>query len=146
MKIRKNLLIYPIFQKKLLFYNILICGSMLVLMGLTSILTYYKYSQLGLQANLPKDHPYYEFLSAYLIDTLKLSTFVFIILSIASSYIYLKLSNQIAGPILRLKSYFQNFSSSEKQSKLRFRHDDYFSDLPDDINNALDRWGKISQD
>lgn len=142
---RIKLFIYPEFQKKLLAYNFVILLFVNVAIILSGAIVFYRYKELGLKAGLKQNHPYFEFISAYLNDTLMTSLIIFILVSIISTFIYLKLSNKIAGPIVRLFNFFKSFDDIEKQDALRFREDDFFSDLPNSINSTLNRWGKINK-
>jgi nitrogen fixation/metabolism regulation signal transduction histidine kinase len=47
------------------------------------------------------------------------------------------LSNQIAGPIYRLRMHLQKVEVTGELEEITFRKNDYFSDLADDFNKAV---------
>lgn len=49
------------------------------------------------------------------------------------------LSHRAAGPLFRLKKYFSDISSGGKVVPLTFRKNDYFQDVTEVINSALDK-------
>jgi hypothetical protein len=62
---------------------------------------------------------------------------------LASSVLTLILSHRLAGPIVRLKKFFEALGQKgDSPSTLQFRKMDFFSDLPPVINHSLEELQK----
>lgn len=48
-------------------------------------------------------------------------------------------SNRFAGPIYRLRTVLKKLANGERVGPIKFRDDDYWQDLADDFNRALER-------
>lgn len=136
---RKKLLIYPKFQLTLLALNV-------VSIVMTNLVFYlfvnqsYKDLRLeGIDNNLPIDHAYFQFLDyqwkiifKYLGLAMGINILLFGVFTII-------LSNKLAGPIIRLHSYFKNIILGQRPvPSVFFRKGDFFRDLPPLINEAVD--------
>jgi hypothetical protein len=138
LKFRKRLLVYPQFQLILISVNsILILGSF----GLTlweASRTFKEFQQIGQTIRLPENHAYFkliDFQASSLYSNMILAFFAAIALS---AVVTLVLSHRLAGPIVRLRSYFLDIAKTGKvRGALNFRHGDYFGDLPTAVNGAL---------
>ncbi len=134
---RKNLLIYPKFQLTFLFVNLVILLSTILFVKIQISRTYEYLGKLGAEANLEKGHPYYGFVSLQettLTQNLWIATVVSAIISIILTLI---LSHRISGPFTRLKSYFKAITETAEVKPLKFRKGDFFSDVPQIINDAF---------
>ena len=56
-----------------------------------------------------------------------------------STVCFLFLSHRLAGPVVRLKGYFAGIANGQPVKPVNFRKGDFFSDLPPQINGALQR-------
>ena len=139
----RNILVYPKFQ-----LTLLACNSLVFIF--TALLIHWKVSEtfeqllnIGHQLNLPENHAYYSFITRSH-DLLNLNlnwAFTFSLFLVIA--ITLLLSHKVVGPIYNLKNYFLRLQKTdEKRSPLRFRKGDYFSELPEVINQSLERVGK----
>ncbi len=134
---RKKLLIYPKFQLIFLFVNLAILLSTILFVKIQISRTYAYLNKLGAEASLEAGHPYFEFVSLQettLTRNLWIAAIVSAIVSIISTLI---LSHRIAGPFTRLKSYFKGISETAEVKPLKFRKGDFFSDVPQMINDAF---------
>jgi hypothetical protein len=138
-KIRTNYMIYPSFQWVLISSNLLI---ILIISGFTYLQTYRSQvhlMNLGEKIKLPTNHPYFNFIN-HQYDTLYMYLVVgFLVGLLVSFIITLLLSHKFAGPLVRLKKYFQEMGSNGEVKPLTFRKGDYLEDLAPEINNALDK-------
>lgn len=135
--VRFRVLIYPKFQLTLVAANaavlILVCG----IIALQSWRSMERLQELGVKAGLNPDHPYFEFLS------LQARTFYSNLASgcvaafVLSSIVIVLLSHRMAGPLIRLRRYFEDLKATGELKPLSFRHGDYFSDLPEVINDGI---------
>lgn len=135
---RKHLLIYPKFQLLLVAINLMLSiGIFLVTLFQTSR-SFAKFEEIGHAIKLTEDHPYFkliQFQETNLYSHLILS-FCFAVL--IASFGTLVISHRLAGPLVRVKSYFKEISAEKKvKGPLKFREGDFFSDLPPAINEAL---------
>lgn len=136
---RKKWLIYPAFQIRLMVVQGLILVGAFLLAALEVHQAFDHLRNLGTQVHLPEGHPYYQFLriqARELTGRLWIAAFGGAVISVFAS---LLLSHRVAGPIVRLVGYFRQIRIEKKIIQdLRFRKGDYFSDLPEQINGALD--------
>lgn len=136
---RKKILIYPKFQITLLANSVFIFLLVTVFMSFELYLAYRSLIQMGTQVHLPENHVYFQFVQMQFKSIF--SHFVIgIVLSTAfSALISLFISHRIAGPLVRLKEYFQSITDKKKipDSALAFRKNDYMRDLAPTIQAAL---------
>jgi hypothetical protein len=138
---RKKLLIYPKFQIPLIVLNILIFFSVTALQLIFSHKAFSNFKELGETAGFDAQHPYFAFIERYEAEFMQYALIGagvgFICFIIAN----LILSHKISGPICRLKSFFSGLEKNKKPN-LAFRKNDFFSDLPEVINTAIERVSK----
>ncbi len=141
MKKRTKLLIYPKFQLPLIFLNILIFFAITAIQLIVSHRAFTNFKELGETAGFESHHPYFAFIERYEAEFIQyaligagLGLLCFVIANLI-------LSHKISGPICRLKSYFSALEKDKKPT-LSFRKNDFFSELPAEINSALDRLSK----
>jgi hypothetical protein len=141
MKKRTILLIYPKFQLPLIFWNILIFLGVTTVQLFVSHKAFTNFKELGETAGFDGNHPYFAFIERYEAEFMQYALIgagVGFICFITANLI---LSHKISGPICRLKSYFSGLEKNKKPS-LAFRKNDFFSELPEVINSALERVSK----
>jgi hypothetical protein len=101
---------------------------------------FHSYIQKGQALNLPPDHPFFLMIH----EQKKFMTKVFIAVATSISTIAclwgLFYSHKIAGPLYRLQRYFTlaAHESSPLKSKIYFRDNDFFQEVPDSINLYID--------
>jgi hypothetical protein len=131
-------LIYPSFQLKLIAIQL---GAASLTLGLAWVWVGRAFAELREQArtaNFSEDHPYFELLQfqEHRIFTSLLAAFA--IGTALATVINLKLTQRLAGPIVRLRGYFAALRPGEPgPPPLTFREGDFFEELPIIINSAL---------
>ena len=134
-----NYMIYPQFQLALLGANIVILLLILILIYLTANDVFNNLGQMGKTIGLPADHPYFDFVSRSrnIMNMRMYWTFgLSIILSFVSSIL---ISHRLAGPIYKLRNYFLGIVNDKAFTTLKFRKKDYFYDLTDIVNEAVEK-------
>ena len=138
---RKKILIYPKFQIPLIVINIVIFLSVTALQLIFSHKAFSNFKDLGETAGFDASHPYFAFIERYEAEFMQYALIgagVGFICFITANLI---LSHKISGPICRLKYYFSGLEKNKKPS-LAFRKNDFFSELPEVINSAIERVSK----
>ena len=140
---RKKLLIYPEFQLKIIIVNMLITISGFSFLGFQFYRVIHNLEKMGLDVNLPANHGYFRFVK-YQSGVIFASLVTSLVVGVAvNCFCTLYLSHRLAGPIVRLKGYLKglvhhDFSTKAPAERLKFRKDDYFSDLPPFLNEAVE--------
>ncbi len=133
---RKNYLIDPQFQNKIILLFFILSISVLSIIYLFDSYYFEYFIQKGKDLNLEQGHVYYRLLE----EQKDKMDRVFIITSITVTILVvifgLILSHKIAGPLYRLRQYFMN-NEYENGTDLRFRKGDFFTDIPQVINKSL---------
>lgn len=135
---RKIYLINPDFQISFIKYTlallILIVG---VFYSAISVL-FWTFAEKGRKLGLQPGHVFFSFLREQR-DTMDL---IFAVTAVVTSIIIITyglfLSNRVAGPIHRLKLFLKDYKTQETPKPVKFREKDYFGDLADSVNDALD--------
>ena len=134
-----NFLIYPQFQLSLLVVNIIILALVLLIIHFNVNEIFNQLNFLGEKNNFDKLHPYFEFVekSRNLMNTrLNLAFGASVILT---TFITIFISHKMVGPIYKLKKFLFSVNNGEKPEKLKFRKGDFFNDLPELINQTLEK-------
>lgn len=140
-KLRLRWLIYPRFQYQLVAFQ---TGAMIVVCAIVILSTHFAFRSLrdsGIQAGLSQNHAYFKFLDLQARMVYQRIVTGLIVGSVGTAFLSLWLSNRVAGPIVRMRGYFKalGHSGEENASPLRFRKGDFFEDLPDEVNGAVER-------
>ena len=133
---RKRFLIYPKFQLQLVGFNIFIVT--LGFAGVTWGLAHF-FGQLherGVDSGLGMDHYYFIFLDNESHQLYMLIGAAYALSILITSGFTIFLSQKIAGPIVRMQSYFTS-EKLQQSPPLEFRKGDFFEELPAAINKAL---------
>lgn len=141
MKKRTKFLIYPKFQLPLIFWNILIFLGVTAVQLFVSHKAFTNFKELGETAGFDVNHPYFAFIQRYEAEFMQYAMIGASIGLVCFVIANLILSHKISGPICRLKSYFSDLEKNKKPI-LSFRKKDFFSELPEVINSAIERVSK----
>lgn len=130
--------IYPVFQLKLVLVNliILICGFIVLI--LQNFYLFSKLHQMGNDAGMSKDHAFHQFIQFQQEQFVFFASITMAVVLFLISAASILLSHRIAGPIVRLQQYFVRIIETGEISKLEFRKNDFFDDLPTIANKALE--------
>lgn len=138
-KFRKNWIIYPQFQLRLILANLFV---MVIVLASTYFAIRHTYQNLhseGLNAHLAPDHPYFGFVNYQSNMIYSYLGIAFLVAFILSTLVSVFISHKVAGPIVRLRGYFKRIAEGNSVEKVAFRKGDFFSDLPEEINKAIER-------
>lgn len=136
-KTRKQFLIYPKFQLLLLGVNFGIMVAVCALVAIQAVRAFAEMHALGLSVQLPPNHPYFKFLEMQSHSLYSNVFLAFVAGVVVSAGVSLYLSHRLAGPIVRLTRYLKSYQETKTGKPLRFRKDDFFSELPGLVNGAL---------
>lgn len=125
-------LINPKFQLTMIGYSVLLAFSIILVIYFFQGHYYNHMVNVGVELGLEQGHPFYQIIAEqkevmdkfYIIMSLVIFVLVFIIVT----YI----SHQIAGPMYRLKMYFDKKEMGDRP--LAFRKRDFFQEVPESIN------------
>jgi len=137
MKKRFKFLVYPKFQLTLIIANIFV-----MLISFSAILFqldrfYKKMSFMGQEAKITQNHTFFRFLEFQKSSMYSYLLIALIIGILFSLLITFFLSHKMAGPLIRIKSHFENLETKEKFEPINTRKGDFLKELPDAINKAL---------
>ena len=146
---KKKLLIYPSFQLRLVIFNALVMAGAFSIMAFEIRLALSDLRAMGVSVSLQPGHPYFKFVDFHSQRLYWAVGISFILSSVVSSLITLRLSHRLAGPIARLRSFFislsENGLKSGEPESLKFRKNDFFGDLPPVINSAIQNLNKTEK-
>lgn len=136
---RLKLLVYPKFQVTIIAWMIGIAISTITLFYISNIILFNYYLQQGKTAGLPKDHVFFQFLRDQYTHMrwifLGTSFLAFTLICLAG----LILSNRVAGPLCRFRKHLDAIAEGKvKLSGIKFRTHDYFTELADSFNKAIE--------
>ena len=134
---RRKLLIMPSFQLQLIFWNILIAFFifMVVLYQIAKAMN--EMTMMGTNAGFPSDHPYFQFIRELSGNFYLHITTAFFLGMIVSWLVTLFVSHRFAGPIYRVRTYFEGIARGDALRDITFRKGDFLSDFAVTINQAL---------
>ena len=134
---RKILLINPKFQLAFVYYTIAM--SILIELIFFGANEYFFRSleKRGIDLGVPSDHIFFQFVK----DERVTMTYIFLGCSAVATILFigfgLVLSHRVAGPLYRLRKYFENDLQRSDCRPLSFREKDYFQELPEAINHGI---------
>jgi hypothetical protein len=138
MKIRLKYYVYPQFQTALLLANVIINLSLFTFLSVKVQLFFELLIQNGKSAGFNEGHIYYEFINSQR-SHLKLEFLIALTLSLILTSIFtLWLSHKLAGPLVRLKNVLISTAESGIYKSIKFREKDYFKDIPECLDRAIE--------
>jgi hypothetical protein len=141
LKVRKlkNFLIFPKFQLTLVFLNFWVMTICFGIYYFSFYQSFENFRNTALEANVPEDSFYFSLLKMHQNYALKGFILSLVVGYIINFILTILITHRASGPIYRLKKYFEKISEKkEVTEKLSFRKNDYYEDLPDIVNNAID--------
>lgn len=138
MRSQRNLLIYPKFQIALILTNAATVLISLILIFFQNWKFNHHFVEMGQQVGLVPNHAYFKFIETQRNQLLLYTSIGFLFTFVVSSVLVLIISHRLAGPIVRLNTYFKEISNSgEVSGPIQFRKTDFFQDLMSSVNKAL---------
>jgi hypothetical protein len=137
---RKTLLVYPHFQLGLILANVGLMAAALSFVGVQMRRSFSALKQMGQAAHIPEGHAYFKFLDWQTSQMYSYLAIAFVSAFVLSAIVTLLISNRMAGPIVRLRGYFKSIAENGAPNHpIEFRDGDFFSDLPQLINQGVER-------
>ena len=129
----RSYVLLPKFQMVFVFLNACILMTTCFFAYFTVHRSFDNLRSIGERMKLSNSSGYMKFINAQEV-MFSDSMLVFVAIAMAVSLIItIVLSHKVAGPIYRIKKYFQDFDKSNP-SELSFRKGDFFNDIPDIVN------------
>lgn len=142
MKLRIKYFNYPQLQWALLMINFIVNSFLFTFLSVRVKMFFDSLVDVGMQSGFDENHVYFQFLKSQQ-DYLKFEFgLAFLISLVVSSALVLWTSHRLAGPLLRLREHLRQIAETGTYSKITFRKNDYFQDLSNNLNQALDRLTK----
>ncbi len=135
----RSILVAPGFQLLLIVSNCLTVGSLAAFVKMYARKSEVEFLLAGKMAGLNPEHPYFNFANRHISEFNFYLNSGIVIGLLASTVITLFVSHKLAGPFVRLRSYFEGISQTGKVQPLRFRDWDLTGKLDEKINQAMKR-------
>ncbi len=136
---RRKYLIMPAFQLRLIFWNMVIILGIFAIVLLVIARSMGELVDMGNEAGLPANHPYFQFAHDLAQKFYIYFSGAFAIGIVLACTVTLLVSHRLAGPIYRLRKYFDGVSVGRPVSELRFRKNDFLYDFAPVVNATLKR-------
>ena len=127
----------PNFQLTLIFWNILIAFLIFIVVLFQIASGMHDLSMMGTNAGFPPNHPYFMFVREMSGNFYIHITIAFFVGMAVSWLMTLYVSHKVAGPLYRMKSYFEKISGGDEVKDISFRKGDYLTEFAGVINGAL---------
>jgi hypothetical protein len=147
-QVRTRFLIFPQFQLKLLGANLLVMTLAAGVIWLQMSRAFSELAQMSATAGASGAEAeffrrFLEFQSHNIMTSLGLALVAALL---GSTLLTLVISHRFSGPLVRLRHYFRDVRDSRgPMPKLSFRKNDFLSDLPPLVNDALERVSRESK-
>jgi hypothetical protein len=133
----KNYILFPRIQIKFLFFTVLTTVFTVGVCLYQTHQSFAKLNNLGQKMGAKEDSPYFRLLEAQewmIFKNVLIALAISLALSLIVNFI---ITHRALGPFYRLKIFFGSFEKG-RGHKIRFRKTDYFKELEEDINKALE--------
>ncbi len=137
---RKSLLINPKFQWTLIGYAASIAALILITVYALLSFAFHQFFEIGLQAGLPADHVYFQFIQMQETTFFRVIIAISIIVALILIVGGLAISHKIAGPVYRMQKEFLKMAEKEpvELTQIQFRKGDYFPELAAAFNRLVE--------
>lgn len=136
---RLRFLAYPRFQLVLIVLNFAVLVGFFVTAFVAVEHSYSYLRSEGLALGLPEGHSYYKFLSMQSQVVFRALIVALIVSILLSGAFTLFWSHRLAGPLDRIRRYFDRLAEGHERRPLVIRKKDLLPELAQSINRALDR-------
>jgi hypothetical protein len=133
----KHYLIFPRFQLTLVIVNLLIMTFAYALVFYQVYDSFGSLTEVGHRLRIPEGSAFYKLINhhqAQIQFKLLVAAGFSYLISFALTVV---ISHKVSGPLYRLRMYFTQMKDDGHTADLSFRKGDYYSDLPDIINEGL---------
>ena len=136
---RTKYIINPKFQYFMLAFSVLQSCITVGIFYALNVHFFNRFKILGLEAHIPQNHIYFQFLNEQQDYYGKAVLVVFFLISIVLIASVTLLSHRIAGPLYRLTKHMQETSSYNDLKDVHFRKNDFFPEIANNFNQMLYR-------
>ena len=136
---RRKFLIMPSFQLTLILWNAMITVVIFVIVLFQVNVGMRELKKMGDNAGFHPENPFFKFIDELSGKFYSHVSVAFIFGLIVSSLMTLYLSHKMAGPLYRMRTFFEKMSDDGKVNDISFRKGDYLSDFSAVINRALSK-------
>lgn len=114
--------------------TLLLCTAVIALLYLADQFFFYRMESMGKELGFEPDHVYFMFLKEQ--QRIKFWTFLATagIISVVGTFIGIRFSHRIAGPIFRLKKELRRINNGEKIQEVNLRNADFFMEMAEEFN------------
>lgn len=134
---RKVFLINPKLQYSFLGFSLLMSTLSVAVFYLATLYLFWNFEKTGHSVGIPEGHIFFRFID----DQRSLMNKVLLIsapiITLITCYIGIKLSHRVAGPVYRLTKHLEHLNNDQELSEVKFRDNDYFTDLQDEFNKFI---------
>jgi hypothetical protein len=134
---RRKFLIMPSFQLTLILWNALITIAIFIIVLLQVNLSMREMKKMGDNAGFHPENPFFKFIDEIGTRFYSHVSIAFLVGLIVSTLMTIYISHKMAGPLYRMRTYFQKISDDGQVKDISFRKGDYLSDFAVIINAAL---------
>lgn len=134
---RKNYIIYPKFQLRLISINL---GIVLLTLATVAGQIYYSFnavSGIGKEKGLPENHPFFRFINIQLSELFTMFAIVAVVALILTTLFSIWYSHKVVGPVYKLNLMLKQMAKEGRYIPVQFRKNDHFRDLPDNLDSAV---------
>lgn len=135
---KRKYLVYPKFQLTLIILNSLVTIVLFAITALLVVRSHIYLEALVRQTRIPAQNLFTQLLTQQLHNLLIYMAAALVLGVLTTGISTLLLSHKIAGPMVRLRNFFNNISKTgDFPESLNFREGDFYQDLPPVINQAF---------
>ncbi len=135
----KNYFIYPSFQWKVIVLFMLVSLISPLILVFFQLQLFQEQMKSGELSNLPDTHPYFTFLKSFQEQFLVMFGFSVLASFVICFFMGLLVSHKVAGPLVKIRNYFDRVGDGEPEKEISFREGDFFQDVAAAYNRKFKR-------
>lgn len=136
---RKKFLINPRFQLTCVYYMSAISGIAITILYLSNFYFFWKFQKMGADLGIPGNSVFFQFIGGQRVLMNDITVITSIVLLILIFIVGILFSHRISGPIHRLETHMRRIADGTGHDHVRFRKSDYFPELAEAFNLAIDK-------
>ena len=133
----KNYFIYPAFQWKLILMFMLVSLISPLILVFFQLHLFHEQMKTGELSQLPESHPYFVFLKSFQEQFLVMFGFSVLASFVVCFVLGLFVSHKVAGPLVKIRNYFERVGEGEPEAEIKFRDGDFFQDVAQAYNKKF---------